>query len=104
MFKAILLEKDDAGFRAGVREVDEAGLPEGDVDVGIAHSTLNFKDGLAITNRGPVVRSWPMVAGIDGAGTVLASSHPDGSPATASCTTAGVSARRGGAVLPSGHA
>jgi acrylyl-CoA reductase (NADPH) len=80
MFKAILLEKDDAGFRAGVREVDEAGLPEGDVDVGIAHSTLNFKDGLAITNRGPVVRSWPMVAGIDGAGTVLASSHAEWRP------------------------
>jgi acrylyl-CoA reductase (NADPH) len=77
MFKAVLLEKDDAGFRAGLREVDEAGLPEGDVDVAIAHSTLNFKDGLAITNRSPIVRSWPMVAGIDGAGTVLASSHPD---------------------------
>jgi acrylyl-CoA reductase (NADPH) len=80
MFKAILLEKDDAGFRAGVRQVDEAGLPEGDVDVAIAHSTLNFKDGLAITNRSPVVRSWPMVAGIDGAGTVLASSHEGWKP------------------------
>ncbi|HZV93844.1 MAG TPA: MDR family oxidoreductase [Caldimonas sp.] len=80
MFKALLLEKDDRGFRAGVREVDEAGLPEGDVDVRVAHSTLNFKDGLAITDRSPVVRAWPMVAGIDGAGTVVASTHADWKP------------------------
>ena len=76
MFKALLLEKTDAGFRAGVRDVDEVALPEGDVLIEVAHSTLNYKDGLAITNRGPVVRSWPMVAGIDGAGRVLESSHP----------------------------
>jgi acrylyl-CoA reductase (NADPH) len=80
MFKALLLEKDEGGFRAGVRPVDEAGLPEGDVRASIAHSTLNFKDGLAITNRSPVVRTWPMVAGIDGAGTVLESSHPAWKP------------------------
>ena len=76
MFKALLLEKDDAGFRAGIRDLDEAALPEGDVLVAVAHSTLNYKDGLAITNRSPVVRKWPMVAGIDGAGRVLESSHP----------------------------
>ncbi len=76
MFKALMLEKDDAGFRAGVRDVDEAGLPEGDVLVGVEYSTLNYKDGLAITDRSPVVRLWPMVAGIDGAGTVLESTHP----------------------------
>lgn len=76
MFKALLLEKSDAGFHAGVTAVDETGLPEGDVLVRVQHSTLNYKDGLAITNRGPVVRSWPMVAGIDGAGTVLESTHP----------------------------
>ena len=76
MFKALLLEKTDAGFTAGVRQVDEAGLPAGDVLVRVEHSTLNYKDGLAITNKGPVVRAWPMVAGIDGAGTVLESSHP----------------------------
>src|SRR5450755_3411649 len=75
MFKAIWLEKDDAGFRAALRSVDEAGLPEGDVLVAVEHSTLNFKDGLAITNRSPIIRSWPMIAGIDGAGTVLESSH-----------------------------
>ena len=75
MFKALLLEKSEAGFQAGIRDVDEASLPEGDVLLQVEHSTLNYKDGLAITNRGPVVRSWPMVAGIDGAGTVLESSH-----------------------------
>ena len=80
MFNALLLEKDESGFRAGVRPVDEAGLPEGDVRAAIAHSTLNFKDGLAITNRSPVVRTWPMVAGIDGAGTVLEASHADWKP------------------------
>ncbi|MDE2298381.1 MAG: oxidoreductase [Burkholderiales bacterium] len=76
MFKAILLEKSEAGFKASVQSVDEAGLPAGDVLVQIDHSTLNYKDGLAITNKGPVVRQWPMVAGIDGAGTMLESSHP----------------------------
>jgi len=80
MFKALLLEKDESGFRAAVRPVDEAGLPEGDVRAAVAHSTLNYKDGLAITNRSPVVRAWPMVAGIDGAGTVLESSHGDWKP------------------------
>ena len=80
MFKALLLEKDEGGFRAGVRPVDEAALPAGDVRARIEHSTLNFKDGLAITNRSPVVRAWPMVAGIDGAGTVVESSHPDWKP------------------------
>jgi acrylyl-CoA reductase (NADPH) len=75
MFKAIWLEKDHAGFRAALRSVDEEGLPEGNVLVAVEHSTLNFKDGLAITNRSPIVRSWPMIAGIDGAGTVLESSH-----------------------------
>ena len=74
--KAILLSNEN-GFSAQVTEVDEAGLPAGDVTVQVAYSTLNFKDGLAITNKSPVVRSWPMVAGIDGAGTVLESSHPN---------------------------
>ena len=76
MFKALLLEKPDTGFSASIRSVDEAGLPPGEVLVRIEHSTLNYKDGLAITNKSPVVRSWPMVAGIDGAGTVLESTHP----------------------------
>ena len=80
MFKALMLDKDDTGFRASVRMVDEAGLPEGDVLARIEYSTLNYKDGLAITNKSPVVRNWPMVAGIDGAGTVTQSSHPEWQP------------------------
>lgn len=76
MFKALLLEKTDAGFQAGIQSVDEGQLPEGDVLIAVEQSTLNYKDGLAITNRAPIVRSWPMVAGIDGAGVVLQSSHP----------------------------
>ena len=76
MFKALLLENAD-GFTASVQSIDESRLPEGDVTVGVAYSTLNYKDGLAITNKSPVVRHWPMVAGIDGAGTVLESRHPN---------------------------
>jgi acrylyl-CoA reductase (NADPH) len=77
MFKALLLGKDDTGFHADITDIDEARLPAGDVLVEPAYSTLNFKDGLAITNKGPVVRNWPMVAGIDGAGTVIDSTHAD---------------------------
>lgn len=76
MFKAIQLTKDDDVFQARVAELDEAALPEADVAVRVAWSTVNYKDALAITNRSPVVRRWPMVAGIDGAGVVEASSHP----------------------------
>lgn len=78
MFKALLLDKDDAGgVRAAVTDLDEARLPEGDVLVAPSYSTLNYKDALALTHRAPVVRSWPMVPGIDGAGRVVHSSHPD---------------------------
>ncbi len=76
MFKALQLNKSDAGFSAAVVSLDEAQLPAGDVMVQVEYSTLNYKDALAITNKSPVVRHWPMVAGIDGAGTVLESSHP----------------------------
>jgi acrylyl-CoA reductase (NADPH) len=75
MFKVVLIEKDEAGYRAGVTEVDDAALPDGDVTVRVAYSTLNYKDGLAITGKGPVVRKFPMVPGIDLAGTVDASTH-----------------------------
>jgi acrylyl-CoA reductase (NADPH) len=75
MFKALVLEKAP-DFSARVREVDDSFLPEGDVTIDVAYSTLNYKDALAITNRSPVVRSWPMVAGIDGSGTVCVSSSP----------------------------
>ena len=75
MFQALVLEKSP-DFTAAVREVEDGFLPEGDVTVDIEYSTLNYKDGLAITTKSPVVRSWPMVAGIDGAGTVLESTSP----------------------------
>jgi acrylyl-CoA reductase (NADPH) len=79
MFKALMLENAPA-FSASVQSVDESRLPAGDVTVAVAYSTLNYKEGLAITNKLPVVRQWPMVAGVDGAGTVLESSHPDWKP------------------------
>jgi acrylyl-CoA reductase (NADPH) len=85
MFKALVLENAD-GFKASVAQLDESQLPPdapGEVSVALAYSTLNYKDGLAITNKGPVVRNWPMVAGIDGAGTVLSSQHPDWKPGDA---------------------
>lgn len=77
MFNAILIEKDDAGYRAGLKQVNEDQLPEGDVLVRVSHSTLNYKDGLAMTGKSPVVRKFPMVPGIDFVGTVEESSHPD---------------------------
>ena len=80
MFKAILIEKDEAGYRAALREVDEAQLPDGDVTVEVAYSTLNYKDGLAITGKGPVVRKFPMVPGVDIAGIVRESRHGDFRP------------------------
>ncbi|WP_138515533.1 MDR family oxidoreductase [Limnobacter alexandrii] len=82
MFKAVFLQKNEQGeFKASVEQLDESQLPEsGDVLVQISHSTLNYKDGLAICNKSPVVRQWPMVAGIDGAGTVLESAHPGFKP------------------------
>ena len=76
MFDAIHLSRDDGRFAATLKTLDEADLPTlaaGAVTLDVAYSTLNYKDGLAITDRGPVVRRWPMVAGIDGAGTVRAS-------------------------------
>jgi len=70
MFKGILIEKNDDQYTASVQSIDESQLPEGDVNIDVAYSTLNFKDGLAITGKGPVVRSFPMVPGIDLVGTV----------------------------------
>ncbi|MCU0762764.1 MAG: oxidoreductase [Hydrogenophaga sp.] len=77
MFKALLITKPESGYRCDLTEIDEAQLPaSGDVTVAISYSTLNYKDGLAITGRSPVVRSFPMVPGIDFAGTVVESQHP----------------------------
>jgi len=77
MFKAILVKKDEQGYRAEFGQADETMLPEGDVRVKVLYSTLNYKDGLAITGKGPVVRSFPMVPGIDFAGEVIESASPD---------------------------
>ncbi|MBP5997662.1 MAG: oxidoreductase [Azonexus sp.] len=77
MFRGILITKDDAGYKAALQNIDDAILPEGDVTVSVEWSTLNYKDGLAITGKSPVVRRFPMVPGVDFAGTVTASTHPD---------------------------
>ncbi len=79
MYRALVLDREPE-FRAEVRELDDDRLPEGDVTLAVEASTLNYKDALAITNSGPVVRSWPMVAGVDGAGTVEESSSPEWQP------------------------
>lgn len=77
MFNAILVEKDDAGYRASLKQIDETDLPEGEVLVQVQYSTLNYKDALAITGKGPVVRKFPLVPGIDCVGTVEQSAHGD---------------------------
>jgi acrylyl-CoA reductase (NADPH) len=75
-FKAIRIDKADKGTTAALTQFDEAELMEGDVTVRVEWSTLNYKDGLAVTGKAPVVRRFPMIAGIDLAGTVEQSSHP----------------------------
>jgi acrylyl-CoA reductase (NADPH) len=79
-FKAIVIEKADGGTKVALTQFDEANLMDGDVTVRVEYSTVNYKDGLAITGKAPVVRRFPMIAGIDGAGTVESSSHPDFKP------------------------
>lgn len=74
MFKALLLEQAGTATVSRITTLDESALPAGEVTVDIDYSTLNYKDGLAITGKSPVVRTWPMVPGIDFAGTVQASS------------------------------
>ena len=76
-FKAIAIEKSDAGQKAALTGFDEKDLMNGDVTVRVEYSTLNYEDGLALTGKAPVVRRFPMIPGIDFAGTVEASSHPD---------------------------
>jgi len=78
-FRALFLEKTPDTFSASLRELTDEDLAthaaDGDVVVRVAHSTINYKDGLAIANKSPVVRKWPMVPGIDGAGVVESSTH-----------------------------
>jgi len=76
MLNAILVEREPPPYRASLKNLDESQLPPGDVTVRIDYSTLNYKDALAITGKGPVVRQFPMVPGIDFAGTVDESSNP----------------------------
>ena len=79
-FNAFLLTKTDDGQSLAWTEVDESDLMDGDVTVAVSHSSVNFKDGLAMTGRSPVVRRWPMIPGIDFAGAVRDSTHPDLAP------------------------
>jgi acrylyl-CoA reductase (NADPH) len=75
-FKAIVIEKTDGGQAAALTDFDEKDLMDGDVTVRVEWSTVNYKDGLAITGKAPIVRRFPMIAGVDLAGTVETSSHP----------------------------
>jgi acrylyl-CoA reductase (NADPH) len=75
-FKAIVVEKSDGGQKVHLTDFDEADLMAGDVTVRVEWSTVNYKDGLAVAGKAPVVRRFPMIAGIDLAGTVESSSHP----------------------------
>jgi acrylyl-CoA reductase (NADPH) len=79
-FNAVVIEKTDGGTKAALTDFDEANLMDGDVTVRVEYSTLNYKDGLAITGKSPVVRRFPMIAGIDFAGTVESSTHPAWKP------------------------
>ncbi|HEY6258161.1 MAG TPA: MDR family oxidoreductase [Xanthobacteraceae bacterium] len=76
-FKAIVIDKSDAGQSVALKDFDEKDLMAGDVSVAVEWSTVNYKDGLALTGKAPVVRRFPMIPGIDLAGTVEASTHPD---------------------------
>jgi acrylyl-CoA reductase (NADPH) len=79
-FKAIVVEKGDGGQKVRLTDFDEANLMDGDVTVRVEWSTVNYKDGLALTGKAPVVRRFPMIAGIDFSGTVESSSHPQWRP------------------------
>ena len=75
-FRAILITKSDAGQKADFATLEESDLMEGDVTVEVSHSSVNYKDGLAITGKAPIARRFPLIPGIDFAGTVRQSSHP----------------------------
>ncbi|MGE3991700.1 MDR family oxidoreductase [Pseudorhodoplanes sp.] len=79
-FKAIVIDKSESGQTVALKDFDENELMGGDVTVRVSHSTINYKDGLAITGKAPVVRRFPMIAGIDFAGIVEQSAHPDWKP------------------------
>jgi acrylyl-CoA reductase (NADPH) len=82
-FRALVVEKGEAGQSVALRDFDDADLMEGDVTVRVSHSTVNYKDGLAITGKAPVVRRFPMIPGIDLAGVVETSNHAEFKPGDA---------------------
>jgi acrylyl-CoA reductase (NADPH) len=77
MFKALVIENDEQGYRSLLKDLPESQLPDHDVTLDVSYSSLNYKDALAICNQGPIVRQFPMVPGIDFVGRVTASRHPD---------------------------
>ncbi len=76
-FKALVVSKGDAGQNVAFQDLDDDDLMPGDVTVRVSHTTINYKDGLALTGKAPVIRRWPMIPGIDFAGTVVSSEHAD---------------------------
>jgi acrylyl-CoA reductase (NADPH) len=79
-FRALLATKTDDGQSVALTTLTEADLMDGDVTVKVEHSSINYKDGLAVTGKGPIIRRWPLIPGIDLAGTVTASTHKDYKP------------------------
>src|SRR5262245_12592896 len=79
-FKAIVVDKSDGGQKVRRTDLGDADLTDGEVTVRVEWSTVNYKDGLALTGKAPVVRRFPMIAGIDFAGTVESSTHPQWKP------------------------
>ncbi|MDL4914990.1 MAG: MDR family oxidoreductase [Enterobacterales bacterium endosymbiont of Blomia tropicalis] len=77
MFKALVIENDEQGYRSLLKDLPESQLPDQNVTLDVSYSTLNYKDALAICNKGPIVRQFPMVPGIDFVGRVASSRHPD---------------------------
>ncbi|WP_307746097.1 acryloyl-CoA reductase [uncultured Pantoea sp.] len=77
MFKALVIENDEQSYRSLLKDLPESQLPDHDVTLDVSYSSLNYKDALAICNKGPIVRQFPMVPGIDFVGRVTASRHPD---------------------------
>jgi len=79
-FKAIVIDKAEAGQTVRLADFDDKDLMDGDVTVAVEYSTVNYKDGLAVTGKAPVVRRFPMIGGVDFSGTVESSSHPAWKP------------------------
>src|ERR1700681_4700445 len=79
-FKGVLITQQDGKFHAAIQEIPREQLPPGEVLIRVAYSSLNYKDGLAVTGRPGVIRTFPMVPGVDFAGTVEESSSPDFKP------------------------